>query len=90
MLRKLGVLKYAAADPRKFKVGSRVDRSSFLDELERNGVPLVAVPRRLGGGAPDRPLSTLLEGLGPTNPPSLTEPVPLEATLPPPQAMNPV
>ena len=64
--------------------------SSFLDELERNGVPLVAVPRRLGGGAPDRPLSTLLEGLGPTNPPSLTEPVPLEATLPPPQAMNPV
>ena len=64
--------------------------SSFLDELERNGVPLVAVPRRLGGGAPDRPLSTLLEGLGPTNPPSPTEPVPLEATLPPPQAMNPV
>ena len=59
--------------------------------LERNGVPLVAVPRRLGGGAPDRPLSTLLEGLGPTNPPSLTEPVPLEATLPPAGGvMNPV
>ena len=56
--------------------------SSFLDELERNGVPLAAVPRRLGGGAPDRPLASLLEGLGPTTPPSLTEPVPLEAVNP--------
>ena len=37
---------------------------------------------RLGGGAPDRPLASLLEGLGPTTPPSLTEPVPLEAVNP--------